>query len=311
MTPSSLPSRSLLAALLLAGGTTLLTFGACSSDDRPTLKALAEGCIINTDCDAPLVCAFRKCHTACSDSRDCPLGERCVASDRPYHVCQLDDERNCLRNSDCVEGEVCGVDFQCRDQCATTRDCLRDQACVSGTCSDLLKDEGGVDLPDAGSDASQGQPCVYTSECPSPLVCMINVCSYECLAASDCPSGQDCVNNRCVAGSGTLIGPQGGSLTTGGGKLSLTVPAGALRSSVAIDIVPLEAWPEGALGTVVDIQPSGLLFATPATLTYRYDASEIGATPAATLHLAAASGSSWNALSSTVDTAAQTVSAPL
>ena len=37
--------------------TRLTTFGACSSDDGPPPKALAAGCVVNTDCDAPLVCA--------------------------------------------------------------------------------------------------------------------------------------------------------------------------------------------------------------------------------------------------------------
>jgi hypothetical protein len=124
-------------------------------------------------------------------------------------------------------------------------------------------------------------------------------------------AGEDCVNNRCTPGSGTLIGSTGGTVTAGGGKLSLTIPAGALRSDVAIAIVPLEAWPEGAIGLVVDIQPSGLLFTTPATLTYRYDAAEIAGAADATLHLATAVGSSWIALDSTVDSTARTVTASL
>lgn len=288
------------------------TFGACSSDDAPPLKALAAGCVVNSDCNAPLVCAFEKCHNACADSRDCPLGQRCVASDRPYHVCQLEDERNCVRNSDCVLGQICGIDQQCRDQCATAKDCVRDQICVSGTCVDLAIDDGGLAaLADSAPGASQGQPCLYNSECPAPLVCVASTCSYECMAAADCPSGQDCVDHRCTAGSGTLIGAQGGAITIDGGKLSLSIPPGALRSDVVVAIVALEAWPEGALGTVVDIQPSGLLFATPATLVYHYETSEIGETPASSLRLATASGSTWTPLPSTVDEAALTVTASI
>src|SRR5882672_4701431 len=93
--------------------------GACSSDTAP--KRLAEGCLINSDCSSPLVCAFRKCHTACVTSHDCQPGERCVASDRPFHVCQLELEKNCTRNSDCPPTEVCGVDLECRNQCVTSR----------------------------------------------------------------------------------------------------------------------------------------------------------------------------------------------
>ena len=315
MTIRAAKHRATLFALLPLGMAALVTsFGACGND-APVLKALAEGCLLNTDCNAPLICAFRKCHQACTASRDCPAGQRCVASDRPSYVCQLADERNCVRNSDCVEGQVCGIDQQCRDQCVTARDCLRDQVCTSGTCADLAEFNGDLDGGLAGADGpaetSTGQPCLYTSECPMPLVCLSNVCSYECLAAADCVAGEDCVNNRCTPGSGTLIGTTGGTVTAAGGKLSLTIPAGALRSDVAIAIVPLEAWPEGALGLVVDIQPSGLLFTTPASLTYHYEAAEIGSVADGSLHLATAVGSNWIALTSMVDSTARTVTASL
>src|SRR5882672_896585 len=107
---------------------------ACSSDEPG--RAVSEACVINTDCASPLVCAFRKCHVACKDYRDCAPGQRCMASDRPFHVCQLDDERGCSFNSQCPQGQVCGVDGQCRDQCAADRDCLFGQSCVEGPCAD-------------------------------------------------------------------------------------------------------------------------------------------------------------------------------
>src|SRR3954471_2699739 len=96
--------------------------GACSSND-PAPQGLSAGCSINSDCSSPLVCAFTKCHSACNTSRDCSPGQRCVASDSTFHVCQLDTEKNCSFNSDCPVGQTCGVDLQCRDQCAADRDC--------------------------------------------------------------------------------------------------------------------------------------------------------------------------------------------
>ncbi len=63
---------------------------ACSSTDEAAAKAaLSDGCLVNTDCNSPLVCAFRRCHNACVDDRDCPAATRCMASDKPFHVCQL------------------------------------------------------------------------------------------------------------------------------------------------------------------------------------------------------------------------------
>src|SRR5450432_983087 len=152
----------------------VLVAGACGGDDSG--KALSEGCNINSDCASPLVCAFRKCHQACTTSRDCQLGQRCIASDKPNYVCQLADERGCSFNSDCPRSQTCGVDSQCRDQCAADRDCLKDQ----------LRDGGlPVVAPEAGKVSSSGQPCLYTSECPEPLVCRDNVCANACATSMD------------------------------------------------------------------------------------------------------------------------------
>src|SRR4051812_19040906 len=105
--------------------TWLAVMAACSSDTPQV--GVGEGCLINTDCNSPLVCAFRKCHVACTTSRDCEPGQRCMASDRPFHVCQLATERTCSLNSDCPPEQACGPDRQCRDQCAADRDCLGGQ----------------------------------------------------------------------------------------------------------------------------------------------------------------------------------------
>jgi hypothetical protein len=287
--------------------------GACSSDEKVT-AALAEGCTINTDCNSPLVCAFRKCHTQCTTSRDCDPGQRCVASDRPFHVCQLAEERNCSYNSDCPSGQVCGVDLQCRDQCAADRDCVKEQVCVAGTCADSVELTDGELVSagdDAGVEAGGGQPCLYTSECASPLICKNQFCSRECLAPADCNAGYDCVNSRCIAGSGTLIGTEGGAVTAMAGKVKLTIPAGSLRAPVSVVILAVEAWPDGALGPVFQLVPSGLAFDPPATLTYSYSADDIGSVAPSSLRLGNAMGSTWIALDSTVDASASSVSASI
>jgi hypothetical protein len=297
---------------LLILGAIFALAGSCSSDKK--LAAIAEGCLINTDCNSPLVCAFRRCHTACSTSRDCQPGQRCVASDRPYHVCQLAEERNCTYNSDCPTGELCGVDLQCRDQCAADRDCTKNQVCASGTCAEtieLLDGQLPASMPEGGAEAGGGQPCLYTSQCEYPLICKNMFCAPECLAPADCDPGFDCVNTRCVAGSGTLIGPEGGTVAAMGGKITLTISPGSLRTPVSIVIVAVEAWPDGALGPVFQILPSGLAFDPPATLAYVYTPTDIGAVAPSALKLASAVGSTWIPLASTVDTAASKVSAQI
>jgi len=187
---------------------------ACSTDERP-LARLAQGCSINSDCNAPLVCAFQRCHNACESTRDCPAGLRCVASDGPLHVCQLEEERSCLYNSDCPEGQVCGSDATCRDQCMGDADCLKEQLCIAGTCAEQseLRD-GGLPIVEKDAGPSTGQPCAYNTECPERLVCRMGICQLECLSSVDCSEGRQCVQNRCLiplcpevdAGSGIACG---------------------------------------------------------------------------------------------------------
>src|SRR4051812_44935989 len=170
---------------------------ACSSDEPPPGE-LASGCLINSGCREPLVCAFRSCHNACVATRDCPAGLRCVASDRPFHVCQLVSERACTYHTDCPEGQVCGIDGQCRDQCQATADCLAEQVCVSGTCAEEreLRDGGLVPVSKDAAPPT-GQSCSYNSQCPGRLVCHSGSCQLECLSSVDCKSGRECVANRC------------------------------------------------------------------------------------------------------------------
>ena len=168
------PSVRELGAALSVGVALALAAG-CGQTDDDAIKAakLSAGCVINTDCEDPLVCAFRRCHNECETSRDCTEGQRCVASDRPFRVCQLDDETNCERNSDCAFGMVCGVDGECRDQCGTSRDCIPGQVCTAGSCADEEELVDGklpieVNLDDP---VSANRPCLYHSDCDAPLVC--------------------------------------------------------------------------------------------------------------------------------------------
>lgn len=191
----------------------------CSSSDDTKKAAVAEGCSLNSDCTDPLVCAFRKCHAACATTRDCPDGERCVTSDRPFHVCQLPEEQLCRFNSDCPTGQVCGIDGKCRDQCKTERDCLDGQVCVTGTCADSDEvDAGKLPVTNDASVEASGQPCSYTSECAEPFVCKGGLCTVECRENRDCTDA-NCVGGRCVR---PYCGVDGGGLVDEhGGKFCL------------------------------------------------------------------------------------------
>ena len=85
----------------------------------------------NTECNNPLVCAFKRCHAECTTSRDCKIpGQLCVqeriaeTGQLLGTVCQLPDETKCTMNSQCKEPLISGIDGHCREQCALDRDCI-------------------------------------------------------------------------------------------------------------------------------------------------------------------------------------------
>jgi hypothetical protein len=78
------------------------------------------------------------------------------------------------------------------------------------------------------------------------------------------------------------IGPAGGTLRTADGKLTLTIPAGALSQETRITARPVENKAPNGVGTGYEFGPDGTQFAKPVTLTYHYTDDELlGATPEA------------------------------
>lgn len=113
-------------ALGLAG-----TIASCSS--KSAASGLASNCSINSDCNSPLICAFGRCHIACTVSSDCSLGERCVLTGTSGS-CQLPAETTCSTATACQPGEVCGTDMQCRASCTVNASCAMGDYCLpSGT----------------------------------------------------------------------------------------------------------------------------------------------------------------------------------
>src|SRR5947207_1572461 len=89
--------RILVRAFVAFALATVLSYG-CSSDE-PT-RGLASACVLNSDCNAPLVCTFQRCHVVCKASVDCPSGARCIASEAGG-VCQLSQEVDCRTSGVC------------------------------------------------------------------------------------------------------------------------------------------------------------------------------------------------------------------
>jgi hypothetical protein len=168
-----------------------LAVTACVTRDTPPPSKLTEGCLLNSDCEAPLVCVFRRCHTSCTERRDCPPDSDCqLAGDPAQLVCT---QLNC-ENGPCPAGQTCGADRRCRHRCTNAADCAPGQTCVQNQCvwSDQLQRDAGFPPPVVGG-------CEYSSECAPGQRCnRAGQCIAECLTPVDCSNGQPCVSGRCV-----------------------------------------------------------------------------------------------------------------
>jgi hypothetical protein len=116
----------------------------CSSNSA----SVGGGCSINSDCESSLVCVFGRCHNQCVESRDCPSGQRCVAS-TSGGVCQVPAESSCAPGFLCQSSQVCGPDLQCRLACTTAGGCVMGDYCLTtGATGACYSASNSVDEPD-------------------------------------------------------------------------------------------------------------------------------------------------------------------
>jgi hypothetical protein len=193
---------------LSAGAAALLMLASC--DEESALAQLGSGCLLNSDCDPGLACVYRRCHIECKTSADCPLASdgtqlRCVIGDKPTHVCQLEEERDCAYHSECPGSQVCGPDGQCRDECLDDRDCVEGQICLQqGVCADEqeLDENGRLNEAPPPPEQKTGFPCSYDSQClgkappgAPEFVCREGGCNYACYDNVDCEPNFNCEPN--------------------------------------------------------------------------------------------------------------------
>lgn len=99
------------------------------------------------------------------------------------------------------------------------------------------------------------------------------------------------------AASDTMIGPSGGTLHSADGKLTVTIPAGAISSATQISIQPVTNLAPLGLGNGYRLQPEGMTFAVPVVLTFKYDDQLLQNSPEDFLWIVTQAGDgSWNAL---------------
>lgn len=214
--------RLAIFASALAGAAILTS----SCSDESALDRLGSGCLLNSDCEEGLACVFERCHIQCQSSLDCPLASdgtqlRCVLGEKPSHVCQLEDDRDCAYHSECRGRQLCGPDGQCRDECLDDRDCVGGQVCLpEGICADPTELAGGEltpTMPPGGQ--STGFPCAYDSQCEGlapeggpPFVCVDRGCNYGCFDNVDCEPGSVCEPDDGDASTPGACTPVGGGV---------------------------------------------------------------------------------------------------
>ncbi|MEM6790096.1 MAG: hypothetical protein AAF715_21430 [Myxococcota bacterium] len=192
--------------MVLLWGTAVSASGCGDEGLEQVVRQLGGGCLLDSDCEDPLVCVFRRCHFECETDRDCRdrgLQTACVLGDRPTNVCLLDDQVACVRHSDCLPGMFCDQAGVCRDACETDSECLADKICTTnGLCAP--EDERG-DVEPATPQAA-GEKCLYNSQCGAPLVCLNALCSEQCSADVDCPGSATCVGDEVRACQSDEVG---------------------------------------------------------------------------------------------------------
>jgi hypothetical protein len=112
------------------------------------------------------------------------------------------------------------------------------------------------------------------------------------------------------------VGPAGGTVTSGDGRATLVVPAGALATSLPLALrlagtPPLD--PHAASGSAYVLSPPETSFTAPATLTLRYDATRgPSGTDEAELRLHSVDGGVWEQVTQgTIDIVSHEAAAPV
>jgi len=105
------------------------------------------------------------------------------------------------------------------------------------------------------------------------------------------------------------IGAAGGDVASSDGRITVRIPAGALASDVDVSVQPISNLAPGAKGAAFRLEPSGIEFAAPVTIEFRYEDADLEGTAAEALYVSFQDeqGRWWLQGGPEVDPAAKTV----
>jgi len=125
-----------------------------------------------------------------------------------------------------------------------------------GNACEVTDQRGALRLPSGSKRCDIGAVEVWENSCGNGLV------EEETDDPFDCDEG----------GASGLIGPGGGTLASGDGSLSVSIPAGALADPTTIVVAPNAAAKDSqTVANLITAQPTGLTFSQPVTFTVRWD----------------------------------------
>lgn len=124
------------------------------------------------------------------------------------------------------------------------------------------------------------------------------------IAAEPQPPAQTQAGEPVGVPTNATIGAAGGTLASSDGRLTITVPPGAMAAGTVVTIQPITATAPGALGSGYRLSPEGVTFTQPVSLTFSYPADQGGATDPQSLRVATQDENGyWSVMPATHDAA--------
>jgi hypothetical protein len=205
---------------------------------------------------------------------------------------------------------------------------------VGGTVTSLsgtglvLQDNGGDDLaisanggfqfPTALPSGSAYSVSVKTQPTDPPQACVLGDASGTVSNANIGNITVDCSLTAVSTAVGTPVGgasslsiaAAGGSISSPDGRLTVTVPAGAVTGPTTFTIQPITNQGPGAVGMAYRLGPEGLTFPVPVALAFHYGSQDLAGTVAGALIIASQTAQGYWQLSTTatLDETSQTLS---